>query len=431
MGRFEAVDIANTLYAFVRMRVYRPSDIWLYSAQKTLKLKLGVSCNAPSLVRAAFSLAKLLGSQPSPSKSSPNFPLLPSERSLPPPSPRPSLNFMTSLTAQAKLFINAYTARELAALLWSILELGHAPDATFYQLWNRASARRMASFDSSSLPLMLDSMQRYGAMTRVLPPPSTLTQLLLAKLESLHPLMGADAMAHCLHCLVKMRVRPPEGWMESFVAAVSLAIAGGSERALSLEWEEQREASSSSFHVKKNEAIDRVSQPMSGGGIGELAWSYGRLRYQPSESVREALVSRVQSLLRDQKELKITGRYDDDPRKGRSDNDQIISLTDLGLVLWAIKRSRILLPAAVYEAWKGACIGMIRTETKLEGSGRDILDRYMKTIEEGEGEGTWNKDVGQISPPMQAANASQEVMSGRPAMSTALSILQASAKVEA
>lgn len=231
----------------------------------------------------------------------------------------------------------------------------------------------MASLDPSSLPLVLDAMQRYGAMTRGLPPTATLAQLLLSKLESLYPLLGADEIVHCLYCLVKMRVRPNEEWMRSFDETMSMSIPGGNVRAMSLEWQEKPEAASLSGDG--GDVIDRVSRPISGGGLGKLTWCYGRLRYQPSEITRDALVSRVQDLLKSQSEM---------IRRGDGSSNSYIGLTDLGLLLWSVRRSRMLLPSATYEAWKGACISMLRSEAKLEGSGREVLDLYLKGIEEGE-----------------------------------------------
>lgn len=133
------------------------------------------------------------------------------------------------------------------------------------------------------------------------------------------------------------------------------------------------------------------------------------MRYQPSESVRDALVSRVQSLLtvreRDRKDLtKNEG--------GSSNGDPSICLTDLGLIIWAVKRSRIILPSAVYEGWKGACINMIRDELKLEGSGREILDRYMKGIEDGEG--SWDRPPRALSPDLSPKVESSAAASRRP-----------------
>lgn len=82
-----------------------PSAPFLASALRHFRSSYGTSCTAPALAKLAFAAAQLGAA--------------------------PSFNWMAGLCGEARRLIDMFTGRELAALLWSCVRMGHAPDTLF------------------------------------------------------------------------------------------------------------------------------------------------------------------------------------------------------------------------------------------------------------------------------------------------------------
>ncbi|KAG1672773.1 hypothetical protein FOA52_002761 [Chlamydomonas sp. UWO 241] len=234
MARFNGPELASTTHALATLR-HSASPQWLASAMRAYQGCIGTSATPPATARLLYALAMMKA--------------------------RPTFNWVAAVLADVLRSIDAFTGRELAALLWATVALGHPQDALFMEAWFVAAGRRMGSLGVTPTLLTLSALAATAQGQR--PAPARFARLLLPHVQTLLPAMSAEQLSDALSALVAMRLRPSEQWMGAF--------------------EDELEA-----------RLPRLSDP---ARYGSLCWALGRLRYRPADACTRALVARGDALV--------------------------------------------------------------------------------------------------------------------------------------
>jgi hypothetical protein len=240
LGSFNAAELANAAFALATWRE-PPSDVWLARWAQAMRQRWGTrgACPPPALVRAAYALAAMPPAVPTPATQ-----LLAAARQrgaaasvdgggggsgvggagAPPPpppplEPLPSFNWMCGFLGAARPALDALAPGELAALLWALARLGHAPDAAFADAWYRAAAARARAFGPAELALALHAL---GTLRPGVGVPGGVPGRFAAELlPAARRLLGActgPQLAQLLWGLAELRLWPGRGWLDDWLA---------------------------------------------------------------------------------------------------------------------------------------------------------------------------------------------------------------------
>ncbi|KAF5833725.1 hypothetical protein DUNSADRAFT_9832, partial [Dunaliella salina] len=302
MRSYGAQELASTAFGLAKLG-HTPSEAWLDAAHRRFRDAATVAgANAPTFVKFGWALVQF--------------------------KMNPSFNWMLAFCSEVRQRIDMYTARELATLIWICIRLKHVPDPLFLEVWFKAATRRMPTFNPPSLLLALQSLAAAELRT---PAPATFMRALLPKLREMFMDMSGPELAEALWCVVSLRLKPDEQWMDDYMAAC--------------------------------EGVVSSLPPQS---MADCAWSLARLRYQPSEMWEEAAAVQVSRTL---------GAY---------------TAAQLGVVVWAWGSVEL---GPVPEAWRSALLDKARAEGFAESEIKDVQRFVLGMAEHNSVEGR-NEDAG-------------------------------------